>query len=193
MDSGTGNEITRILHDWSAGDETARDELLPLVYTELKRHARVLMSHERNGHTLQPTALVHEALLKLGFDPEIAWQDRRHFFGILSHLMRQILVDHARKHASAKRGGGFTALELDDQKMPFEERASSLLNLNEALCRLEKIDENQAKIVEMRFFGGMTNDEIAALLNISERTVVRDWQTARLWLSRELKNHGGGY
>lgn len=186
MNDAKPSEITRILQDWNDGNEAAKDELVPFVYDELKRQARIMMSSERNNHTLQPTALVHEAFLRLNNQAGIDWRNRSHFYGIASRLMRQILIDHARQHATAKRGNRPIHFSLDDVQMPVEERADSLLVLNDVLDRLEKLDEQQAKVVEMRFFGGMTNGEIAESLNISERTVVRDWQAARLWLYREL-------
>ena len=179
-------EITQILQDWNGGNEAAKEQLLPFVYDELKRQARLLMSKERANHTLQPTALVHEAFLRLSEQTGIDWQNRSHFYGIASRLMRQILVDHARLHATAKRGSNAIHFSVDDLQIPVEERAGSILVLNEVLERLEKLDEKQAKIVEMRFFGGMNNGEIAESLDISERTVGREWQSARLWLYREL-------
>ncbi len=179
-------DITRILQEWNNGDENAGEKLLPFVYDELRRQARIMMLGERGNHTLQPTALVHEAFLKLGRQTGIEWQNRSHFYGIASRLMRQILIDHARQHATDKRGKHPIHFSLDEVQIPVEERADSLLVLNDALERLEKMDEQQARIVEMRFFGGMTNSEIAETLDISERTVSRDWEAARLWLYREL-------
>lgn len=179
-------EITQILQDWNNGDEGAKERLLPFVYDELKRQARLLMSKERADHTLQPTALVHEAFLKLSKQSEVEWKDRSHFYGIASRLMRQILVDHARLYASDKRGNNPIHFSVNDVQIPIEERADSILVLDEVLQRLEKFDEQQAKIVEMRFFGGMNNQEIAENMAISERTVGREWQSARLWLYREL-------
>ena len=180
------SDITQILQDWNGGDENAKEQLLPYVYDELRRQARFLMSSERSDHTLQPTALVHEAFLKLSRQTGIEWRDRSHFYGFASRIMRQILVDHARLHATAKRGNHPIHFSLDDVQVPIEERAESILILNEVLERLENFDEQQAKIVEMRFFGGMNNEEIAENLKISERTVGREWQAARLWLYREL-------
>ncbi len=181
-------EITQILQDWNNGNEDAKERLLPFVYDELKRQARLLMKQERADHTLQPTALVHEAFLKLSNQSGVEWKDRSHFYGIASRLMRQILVDHARLYASDKRGNNPIHFSVDDVQIPLELRADSILALNEVLERLEKFDEQQAKIVEMRFFGGMTNQEIAESLDISERTVGREWQAARLWLYRELNS-----
>lgn len=180
------SDITGVLHEWSDGDEDAKERLLQLVYNEMKRHARYLMAQERGEHTLQPTALVHEAYLKLSDGARVAWKDRSHFYGFASRLMRQILVDHARRHASAKRGSRPIHFSLDEVQIPVEERADSLLILDDVLTRLAALDERQATIVERRFFGGMTNAEIAESLDISERTVVREWESARLWLYREL-------
>jgi RNA polymerase sigma-70 factor (ECF subfamily) len=186
MSEQKASEITEILRDWNDGSEDAKERLLPFVYDELKRQARILMSRERADHTLQPTALVHEAFLRLSEQTGIDWKNRSHFYGIASRLMRQVLVDHARLHATAKRGSHPIHFSLDDVQIPVEERAGSILFLDEALGQLEKLDEMQARIVEMRFFGGMNNHEIAETLGISERTVGREWETARLWLYREL-------
>jgi RNA polymerase sigma factor (TIGR02999 family) len=180
------SEITRILKDWNDGNEDAKERLLPFVYDELKRQARILMSRERVNHTLQPTALVHEAFMRLAEQSGIDWQNRSHFYGIASRLMRQILVDHARLYAAEKRGSNPIHFSVDDLQIPVEERADSILILNEILDRLAEFDAQQAKIVEMRFFGGMNNAEIAEALEISERTVGREWQSAKLWLFREL-------
>jgi len=186
MNEKQTSEITQILQDWNDGREDAKEKLLPFVYDELKRQAGFLMSKERADHTLQPTALVHEAFLKLSELTGIDWQNRSHFYGVASRLMRQILVDHARLHATNKRGNHPIHFSLDDVQIPVEERAESILTLNEVLGRLEEFDEQQARIVEMRFFGGMNHGEIAESLEISERTVGREWQAARLWLYREL-------
>ena len=186
MSEKSSSEITQILQDWNDGNADAKERLLPFVYDELKRQARRLMSKERSDHTLQPTALVHEAFLRLSDQTGVDWQNRSHFFGIAARLMRQILVDHARQHATAKRGNNPIHFSIDDMQIPVEERAASILVLDDVLQRLEKFDQTQAKIVEMRFFGGMNNGEIAESLEISERTVGREWQAARLWLYREL-------
>lgn len=188
MDEKAASEITQILQDWNDGKQEAKEQLLPFVYNELKRQARFLMSKERANHTLQPTALVHEAFMKLSEQSGIDWKNRSHFFGIASRLMRQILVDHARLHAAAKRGSKPIHFSLDEVQIPIEQRADSILALNEVLEKLEKFDEQQAKVVEMKFFGGLSNQEIAENLGISERTVGREWQGARLWLYRELNN-----
>lgn len=180
------SEITRALQDWNDGKEDAQDRLLPYVYDELKRQARYLMSRERSNHTLQPTALVHEAFMRLAKQTGIDWQNRSHFFGISSRLMRQILVDHARTHAAAKRGSNPIHYSLDDVDIPVEQRAESIIAMNEALDHLGQMDKQQAKIVEMRFFGGLSNSDIADALGVSERTVLRDLKVAKLWLYREL-------
>ena len=183
------HEVTEILHDWSAGDGAAKERLFPLVYDELRRQARGFLSKERADHTLQPTALVHEAYLKLVDQTRVSWQNRAHFFGIASQLMRRIVIDHARAHASGKRGGAAIRLSLDDVRIPPEERAAGLIALDEALKDLAQFDERKSQIVEMRFFGGLTDEEIAEVLQISTRTVLRDWKTARLWLYRELSEN----
>lgn len=180
--------ITRILKEWSDGDRSAADRLLPLVYDEIRRQAGRMMAQERNGHTLQPTALVHEAFLRLEKQSGIDWRDRGHFYGIMSRLMREVLIDHARRHASLKRGANPVRLPIDDAQLPAAERANSLIALDDALAMLERLDERQAKIVEMRFFGGMTNAEIADVFGVTERTVERNWRTARLWLHKQLRS-----
>ena len=187
MDDSQKTDITQILHDWNGGDADARERLLRFVYDELKRHARYLMSRERSDHTLQPTALVHEAFLKMGNATGVVWKDRSHFFGVTSHVMRQVLVDHARLHAANKRGNNPIHFSTDDIDIPVDERADSILAIDEVLGRLAAMDMRQAQVVEMRFFGGLTNAEISEALKISERTVVREWNSARLWLYRELK------
>lgn len=180
------SEITRILQDWNEGDEDAKERLMPYVYDELKRQARILMSRERKGHTLQPTALVHEAFIRISKQSGIDWKNRSHFYGIASHLMRQILVQHARARSTAKRGSNTIHFSIDDVQLPVEQRAESILALDDVLTRLSEANEEQSKIVEMRFFGGLTNEEIAEALDLSVRTVVRKWGAARLWLYREL-------
>ncbi len=186
MEERDTSEITLILRRWNDGDHDAKEMLLPYVYDELKRQARILMSRERVNHTLQPTALVHEAFLRLSKQSGVEWQNRSHFYGISARLMRQILVDHARVHAAAKRGSNTIHFSVDDLDIPVEERAETILIVDEVLTHLSEIDEKQAQIVEMRFFGGMSNIEIAEAMDISERTVSREWQSAKLWLYREL-------
>lgn len=186
MSDTPNTNITQMLHLWNSGDNEAKERLLGLVYDELRRHARSLMSRERANHTLQPTALVHEALLKMGDTTGVVWRDRKHFFGISSYVMRQVLVDHARAHATDKRGNSPIHFSTDDIDVPVEARADSILAIDEVLDGLAAIDERQARIVEMRFFGGLTNREIAEALEVSDRTVIREWHSARLWLYREL-------
>jgi RNA polymerase sigma factor (TIGR02999 family) len=181
-----GAAITEILRDWNSGDISAKEQLLPYVYDELKRQARYYMSRERSDHTLQPTALVHEMFLRISEQSGVDWQNRSHFFGVAAHLMRQILVDHARKHTAQKRGNKAVHFSLDDLQVPIEERAGSIVELHEALERLAEYDETQSKVVEMRFFGGLTNAEIAEALGVSERTVGREWRAAKFWLFREM-------
>ena len=186
MSEEKGSEITQILYDWNNGYEDAKERLMPYVYDELKRQARFLMSRERSNHTLQPTALVHETFIQLSKQSGIDWKNRGHFYGIASRLMRQILVQYARLHAAEKRGNNPIHFSLDDVQVPLKERAGSILALDEALKNLAKTNEEQTKIVEMRFFGGLTNKEISDALEISERSVVRKWKAARLWLYQEL-------
>ena len=180
------HDITQLLKDWSDGDGSAPAQLLPLVYQELRHLADRYMSHEREGHTLQPTALVHEAYLRLIDQTRVNWQNRAHFFGIAAQLMRRILLDHARAHHAGKRGGVAKRLSLDEAAILPEERASDLIALDEALEELAKLDERKSKIVELRFFGGLGVDETAAVLGIHRATVLRDWSVAKAWLHREL-------
>lgn len=186
MAKNGSSEITKALGAWNDGDSGAEDRLVELVYDELKRKARAIMSRERSDHTLQPTALVHEVFLRISQEAGVEWRDRHHFYGIAAHLMRQILIQHARKHATAKRGGGMIHLAIDDMQVPIAERSASMVALNDALDRLALENEQHAKVVEMRFFGGFENNEIAETLEISTRTVLRMWNTARVWLYREL-------
>lgn len=180
------HEVTQILHEWSDGDEDAPARLMPFVYDQLRRQARAYLAKERGSHTLQPTALVHEAYFRLVDQRSVSWQNRAHFYGIAANMMRRILVDHARAHATGKRGGAVVRLSIDDIQIPLEQRATDLIALDEALEKLAAFDERRSKIIEMRFFGGLNDDEIAEALNVSRRTVLRDWKTARLWLYREL-------
>jgi len=182
------HDVTNILQEWRGGDESAAERLFPIVYQELKRRARQYLNRERGNHTLQPTALVHEAYLRMVSQTSLTAENRAHFYAIVARTMRQILVDYARSHASEKRGGAAIRLSLDDLQIPIEQRAADLLALDEALKGLAQFDERKSKIVEMRFFGGLTDEEIAEVLQISIRTVLRDWKTARLWLLRELNN-----
>jgi RNA polymerase sigma-70 factor, ECF subfamily len=186
MTEPASKEVTQLLVDWSKGDREALDRLVPYVYDELHRLARHYMRRERVGHTLQTSALINEAYLRL-VDQTVAWKNRAHFFGIAARLMRQILVDHARAHKYAKRGGDAEQVSLDKAANLAQSRAAELVALDEALNSLAAIDPQQARIVEMRFFGGLTIEETAEALGISHATVERDWSVARAWLTRELK------
>jgi len=183
-------EVTALLRDWSGGDRTALERLMPLVYQELRRLAASYLRVERPDHTLQPTALVHEAYLRLVDQRGVSWQNRAHFFGIAAQMMRRILVDHARRRQAAKRDA--TVLRL--QARPGEDggeaefaRDPELLALDQALCGLESLDARQARIVELRFFGGLTVEETAEVAGVSPATVKREWRTARAWLAREIR------
>lgn len=178
--------ITQLLIAWNQGDRGARDELMPLVYDELRRLARGYLRRERPGHTLQPTALVNEAYLRLIDQSQVNWQNRAHFFGIAARLMRQVLVNHAEAHRAAKRGGDAERIPLDDVDHLAVEQAVDLVALHESLERLERIDPPQCRIVELRYFSGLTIEEIAEVMGVSPATVKREWTTARAWLRREL-------
>ncbi len=179
------HDITILLHRLREGDEIAREELFTVVYKELRRLARGAMLGERADHTLQPTALVHEAFLRLSGDKKIPWEDRKHFFAIAAKTMRRILVDHARGLGAIRRNGGQRADVLPD--LPFAEGSrDDILAVDQALIRLELIDLRQSKVVELKYFAGLTNDEAAAVLGIDPRTVKREWQMARAWLHSQL-------
>ena len=182
------NDITRLLRAARAGDSRAGDELLPLVYSELRRIAAAHFRQERPNHTLQPTALVHDAYLRLSKESNIDWRDRVHFFSIASRVMRRILVDHARRHRAAKRRGNQSNIGFDEALEPARKpRSVDVIALDLALDRLAKVDPRQVQVVEMKFFGGMEEQEIADVLGISSRTVKRDWQVARAWLYQQLE------
>lgn len=181
------HDITRILRLWSEGDRAALDELIPLVYDELRRQAARYLRRERVNHTLQPTALINEAYLKLIDQRGVTWQNRAHFFAIAAQAMRRILVDHARGKHSEKRGGDEEELPLEEAlTVATDERDTDLIALDEALTRLEKRDKQQARIVELRYFSGLSLEETAEALNISRTTAARDWAMAKGWLHREL-------
>jgi RNA polymerase sigma-70 factor, ECF subfamily len=182
-------DVTILLADATKGDQEAASKLLPLVYAELRRLAGRYMRRERPDHTLQATALVHEAYLKLVNDPTAKWQNRAHFFGIAAQVMRHILVDHARGHGREKRGGGWQVVSLDETPLFSPEKAQELLNLDESLQRLTKLDPRQGRIVELRFFGGLTIEETAYVMGISQKTVNREWSMAKAWLHGDLKEH----
>ena len=186
MQSSEG--ITRLLVDWGKGDPAALEKLMPIVYSELRRLASNFLRRERAEHTLQPTALVNEAYLKLVDQRDAKWQNRAHFFGISAQLMRRILVDHARQHQAVKRGGsGQQRISITSVEKLAKQPEVDLLALNEALDELAKMDPQQSRIVELKFFGGLSIDEIAEVLGIGHATVERDWKMARAWLRRQLE------
>jgi RNA polymerase sigma factor (TIGR02999 family) len=180
------SDVTRLLQAWSAGDNNALDELMPVVYAELHRLARANLRGERADHTLQATALVNEAYVRLVGQTRIKWESRAHFLGTAAQLMRRILVDHARRRGSLKRGGLATRVELDEALWAAEDRNIDLLALDAALERLATLDPRQSRLVVLRFFGGLTIDEAAEVLEISAATAKREWATAKVWLRREL-------
>ena len=183
--------VTQLLHACSAGDEAALERLFPLVYEHLRVVARAQLRRERVGHTLSTTALVHEAYFKLVGPARLDARDRAHFFGVAARAMRQVLVSHARKHRAEKRGGGFAPVDLDAAEIAVEERAEVLVALDEALTRLATLSPRLARVVELRFFGGLSEEETAAVLDVTARTVRRDWVKARAWLHAELAAAGG--
>src|SRR2546425_10844606 len=186
MTQPSTHEVTELLIEWSNGDKAALDKLMPLIHEELRRLAHHYMSHERPGHTLQTSALVNEAYLRLVNRKKVHWQNRVHFFAIAAQLMRSILVDHARSHAYTKRGGGARKIALDEAMIVSQERAAEVVALDEPLKELANFDEQQSRIVELRFFGGLTIEETAEILALSPATIKREWSTARAWLYREL-------
>jgi RNA polymerase sigma factor (TIGR02999 family) len=181
------SDVTALLGELTKGNPDAGPKLVPLVYGELRRMAARYMRQERTAHTLQATALVHEAYLKMLGQHSVDWQSRAHFFGIAAQVMRRILIDHARGHVRDKRGGGQEGVPLDEALVFSEERSAEFLELDSALGRLADLDVRQAKIVELRFFGGLTVEETAEVLGISPKTVKRDWSVAKAWLHGELK------
>jgi RNA polymerase sigma factor (TIGR02999 family) len=182
----SSNEVTRLLRAWREGDQTAMDQLVPLVYNELHRLAKSYMRRERAGHSLQTTALVHEAYLKLIDASQVDWQNRAHFFGIAARIMRQILVASARERGYQKRGHGAQHVSLDDTMAIGDGRDEELVALDEALSALAAFDARKAQVVELRFFGGLTHDETAEALRVSTETIRRDWRLAKSWLSLRL-------
>ena len=186
--------VSSLLRAWGRGNLQARDELVPLVYSELRRRAAAYLRRERADHTLQPTALVHEAYLRLIGQERVAWQNRAQFFGIAAQMMRRILVDHAREHQAAKRSGTVWKVPFDDRIGAAQPRECELLLLDQALTELARLDPRQAQVVELRYFGGLAEHEVAAVLSLSRATVTREWQTARAWLYRRMttgRTHGG--
>ena len=185
-------DITALLKAWGHGDRAALDELTPLVYGQLRTLAARYLRKEKAGHSLQTTALVHEAYLRLVRADDAGWNDRVHFFAVCATVMRRILVDHARKRASAKRGGpavAFGGADVDVERLPAHEseRAVELVALDDALTALAAVDERRARVIELRFFGGLSVEEAAEALHVSPQTVMRDWKLARAWLTRELR------
>ena len=188
MPTSSQHEVTRLLLRLTEGESTALEDLLPLVYAELRRLAASYLRRERVGHTLQPTALVHEAYIRLIDQTQVRWQNRAHFFGVAAQMMRRILVDHARSQQAEKRGGEFQKLSLDERiDISGEDQDLDLVALDDALNRLAEIDPQKSKIVEMRFFGGLSVEETAEVLGVSVPTVKRHWRLAKAWLYGEIK------
>jgi RNA polymerase sigma factor (TIGR02999 family) len=186
----TRQEVTQLLGDWSGGDEGALEKLIPLVQPELHRLAHYYMSRERAGHTLQTTALLNEAYLQLTDKTQPPWRNRTHFMAVAAQLMRRIMVDHARARHALKRGAGAIRVTLDETALVTEERAEELLALDEALEKLAEFDRRRCEVVEMRYFGGLTVEEIADVLKVHPNTVMRDWRAAKAWLYAELTTEG---
>lgn len=186
--SSTQQEVSQLLRAWSEGDQSALEKLMPLVYEELRRMAKRHMDRQNPGHTLQTTALIHEAYLRLVDQKETRWQNRAHFFAVAARAMRHILVDYARSRHAAKRGGAAVAVSLDEAAVASDERASEMVALDDALESLAAIDRRKCQVVELRYFGGLSVDETAEVLKVSRETVARDWRLARTWLLRELSS-----
>jgi RNA polymerase sigma factor (TIGR02999 family) len=184
----SSRDITALLADWTRGDGQALDRLLPLVYDELRSIAARQLRRERAGHTLQPTALVHEAYLKLVDQRRVDWKNRAHFYGVASQVMRRLLVDHARRHNANKRGNGVECVAIDEGLNVPAPNQIPLLVLDEVIARLEKLDRRLAQLVEIRAFGGCTLEEAAEVLHVSKSTAKREWRTAKAWLMRELQS-----
>jgi RNA polymerase sigma-70 factor (ECF subfamily) len=179
--------VTELLRDWSAGEQDAAARLIPLIYEELRQLARKQLAGERRDHTLQPTALVHEAYFRLAGQERVQWKNRAQFLRVAARLMRRILVDYARAHVAAKRGGGAERLSLDEVEIPIEERASEVLALDAALEELARVDERKSRVVELRFFGGLSVEETASAMELNTATVRRDWTVAKAWLHRSIR------
>jgi RNA polymerase sigma factor (TIGR02999 family) len=187
MAGTSSHQVTQLLLDWSNGKQAALDDLMPLVDQELHRLAHYYMRREKPGHTLQTTALVNEAYLKLIDQRQVRWKNRAHFFALSAQLMRRILVDHARKRKYAKRGGGAAKVTLDEAMIVSRERGTDLIALDDALERLAALDPRKGQVVELRFFGGLTAEETAEVLDVSSLTIKRDWKMAKAWLYDALK------
>jgi RNA polymerase sigma factor (TIGR02999 family) len=182
-------DVTQLLVAWRNGDLNARDELMPIVYQELHGLAHQYMSRERPGHTLQTSALVNEAFLRLADQREVQWQNRAHFVGLAGQMMRRILVDYARSRSYAKRGGGACQVSLDEELIVSDERSAEVVALDDALQSLARLDERKSRLVELRFFGGLSIEETAEVLGVSPGTVMRDWTLAKAWLRREMSEN----
>ena len=182
--------LTELLDDWQRGDRTALEKLTPLIYDELRRIAHRYVQRERSGHTLQTTALVNEAYLRLAVQEKIEWQNRAHFFAVSAQVMRHILIDHARRRRFAKHGGDAQQVSLEEASLMTEQRAAELVALDEALDELAKLDPRKMRVVELRYFGGLSLEETADVLEISVMTVRRDWRAAKAWLFRRMKDEG---
>lgn len=180
------DEVTQLLMNWNNGDKTALDQLIPLVHAELRRIARNHMGRESPGHTLQTSALINEAFLRLVDQQNVPWQNRSHFFAVSAQIMRHILIDHARRHAYAKRGGGARKVSFDEVVALTDRRADELVALDDALNLLADMDKRKSQIIELRFFGGLSIEETAEALKISPITVTREWRSAKAWLRREM-------
>lgn len=187
MQRGSSNQVTELLLRWRGGDKAALDALLPLVYAELRRMARHYLGQERSDHTLQSTALVHEAYVRLAKQQLPEWQNRAHFFAVAAQLMRQILVDHARAHRASKRGGDTYKIAIEELEHKAKPIDIDIVALDDALKTLADMDVQQSRVVELKFFGGLSNEETAEVLGVSASTVKRDWVTARAWLHREIE------
>jgi RNA polymerase sigma factor (TIGR02999 family) len=190
--TASSHQVTRLLKEWAAGDAAATDQLLTAVYNELHRLARRSMNGERRDHTLQATALVNEAYMRLIAQRDVEWQSRLHFLAIAAQCMRRILVDHARTHRSQKRGGDAHRVALDDDLVVTEDRWTALTDLDDALTALAQVDERKARIVELRFFAGLSIEETAAALHVSPGTVMREWTFTKAWLRRTIEGAGQG-
>jgi len=183
---GRTGPVSLLLRAWGRGDLHAREELIPVVYRELRRRAGAYLKRERRDHSLQPTALVHEAYLRLVGQDRVAWQNRAHFFGVAAQMMRRILIDHAREHQAAKRPGAAVRVTLDDRIGAVQPRECEMIVLDEALSELTHLNARQGQIVELRYFGGLSEEEVATVLSVSRRTVTREWRAARAWLYRRI-------
>ena len=189
MASGAAPDVTKLLVNWSHGDQGALEQLMPLVYGELRRLAAAYLRRERSNHTLQSTALVHEAFLRMVHQQDVQWRNRAHFYGIAAQMIRRILVDYARGQHAEKRGAGAVKLVLDEAlAVPQQSPDVDLLSLNDALDRLTELDERQSRVVELRFFAGLSIEETAEVMHLSPASIKREWQTARAWLFREMSS-----